>query len=224
MSEKILIVDDEKDIADLLEVYLKNENYTIHKYYSAREALAFIENEEANLAILDIMLPDINGFTLCQKIREKYTYPVIMLTAKDEETDKITGLTLGADDYITKPFDTRELLARIAVWLRASFPAPLSPTLHCGDLTLDTAARSVSVSGTPVKLTRTEYAILKLLMQNPMQAISKSAMLDRISEDTPDCTESSLKTHVSNLRKKLRDAGAGDCIESVWGIGFKMRT
>ena len=118
MSERILIVDDEKDIADLLEVYLMNENYTIYKYYSAREALAFIENEEADLAILDIMLPDIDGFTLCQKIREKYTYPVIMLTAKDEETDKITGLTLGADDYVTKPFRPLELIARVKAQLR----------------------------------------------------------------------------------------------------------
>lgn len=98
------LVDDERDIADLLEVYLQNENYDVYKYYSAKEALECIENQEIDLAILDIMLPDINGFSLCQKIREKYTYPIIMLTAKDEETDKITGLTLGADDYVTKPF------------------------------------------------------------------------------------------------------------------------
>ena len=103
MAEKVLVVDDECDIADLLEVYLQNENYDVYKFYSAREALDCIENQEIDLAILDIMLPDINGFSLCQKIREKYTYPIIMLTAKDEETDKITGLTLGADDYVTKP-------------------------------------------------------------------------------------------------------------------------
>lgn len=101
MAEKVLVVDDERDIADLLEVYLRNENYDVYKYYSAKEALECIENQEIDLAILDIMLPDINGFSLCQKIREKYTYPIIMLTAKDEETDKITGLTLGADDYVT---------------------------------------------------------------------------------------------------------------------------
>ena len=104
MPEKVLVVDDEHDIADLLEVYLQNENYIVYKFYSAREALDCIENQEVDLAILDIMLPDVNGFSICQKIREKYTYPIIMLTAKDEETDKITGLTLGADDYITKPF------------------------------------------------------------------------------------------------------------------------
>ena len=102
MPEKVLVVDDEHDIADLLEVYLQNENYIVYKFYSAREALDCIKNQEVDLAILDIMLPDVNGFSICQKIREKYTYPIIMLTAKDEETDKITGLTLGADDYITK--------------------------------------------------------------------------------------------------------------------------
>ena len=113
MAEKVLVVDDERDIADLLEVYLRNENYDVYKYYSAREALECIENQEMDLAILDIMMPDINGFSLCQKIREKYTYPIIMLTAKDEETDKITGLTLGADDYVTKPFRPLEVIARV---------------------------------------------------------------------------------------------------------------
>ena len=118
MSEKILVVDDEHDIADLLEVYLKNENYTVYKYYSAMEALECIEREELDLAILDIMLPGVDGFSICQKIRERYTYPIIMLTAKDEETDKITGLTLGADDYVTKPFRPLELVARVKAQLR----------------------------------------------------------------------------------------------------------
>ena len=118
MAEKVLVVDDERDIADLLEVYLQNENYDVYKYYSAKEALECIENQEIDLAILDIMLPDINGFSLCQKIRGKYTYPIIMLTAKDEETDKITGLTLGADDYVTKPFRPLELIARVKAQLR----------------------------------------------------------------------------------------------------------
>lgn len=118
MPEKILVVDDEQDIADLLEVYLQNENYTVYKFYSAKEALDCIEKQEIDLAILDIMLPDINGFSICQRIREKYTYPIIMLTAKDEEIDKITGLTLGADDYVTKPFRPLELIARVKAQLR----------------------------------------------------------------------------------------------------------
>ena len=118
MNEKILVVDDEHDIADLLEVYLQNENYIVYKFNSAKDALTCIEQEELDLAILDTMLPDISGFSLCQKIREKHTYPIIMLTAKDEETDKITGLTLGADDYVTKPFRPLELIARVKAQLR----------------------------------------------------------------------------------------------------------
>lgn len=118
MNEKLLVVNDEHDIADLLEVYLQNENYIVYKFNSAKDALTCIEQEELDLAILDIMLPDISGFSLCQKIREKHTYPIIMLTAKDEETDKITGLTLGADDYVTKPFRPLELIARVKAQLR----------------------------------------------------------------------------------------------------------
>ena len=118
MRCKVLVVDDEHDIADLLEVYLQNEDYIVYKFYSAVEALDCIEKEEIDLAILDIMLPDINGFSLCQKIRKEHTYPIIMLTAKDEEMDKITGLTLGADDYVTKPFRPLELIARVKAQLR----------------------------------------------------------------------------------------------------------
>lgn len=118
MNNRILIVDDEREIADLIEVYLQNENYTVFKYYSAKEALRCIDETNLDLAILDVMLPDGNGFTICRNIREKHNYPVIMLTAKDEETDKITGLTLGADDYITKPFRPLELVARVKAQLR----------------------------------------------------------------------------------------------------------
>ena len=173
MSERILIVDDEKDIADLLEVYLMNENYTIYKYYSAREALAFIENEEADLAILDIMLPDIDGFTLCQKIREKYTYPVIMLTAKDEEMDKITGLTLGADDYVTKPFRPLELIARVKAQLRRYKKyTPALPqnepakVLTYKKLVLNMQTYECELGGEAVSLTPTEFSILRILLEN----------------------------------------------------------
>ena len=133
MSEKILIIDDEQDIADLLEVYLKNENYVVYKFYCATDAMSCIESGDIDLAILDIMLPDMNGFSLCQLIRKKYTYPIIMLTAKIEETDKITGLTLGADDYVTKPYSFRELLARIrAVMRRNQAAAQASGTVDDG--------------------------------------------------------------------------------------------
>ena len=123
---------------------------------------------------------------------------------------------------MTKPFDTQELLARFAVQLRKAGPADAGATLRAGDLSLDTATLSLAVQGKPVKLTRTEYAILKLLMENPRQVLTKSVLLDRISLDTPDCTERSLKQHISNLRKKLLDAGGVDYIETIWGIGFKL--
>lgn len=173
MSEKILIVDDEHDIADLLEVYLKNENYTIYKYYSAKEALEFIKEEEVDLAILDIMLPNINGFTLCQKIREKHTYPIIMLTAKDEETDKITGLTLGADDYVTKPFRPLELIARVKAQLRrynkyTPVPTENEPVtiLAYKKLMLNTKTYECELDGESLSLTPTEFSILRILLEN----------------------------------------------------------
>lgn len=118
MSAEIMIVDDEAAIADLVDVYLKNEGYTVHKFYNATQALKFVEQKRLDLAILDVMLPDMDGFTLCQKIRERHLFPILMLTAKVEDMDKITGLTLGADDYITKPFNPLELVARVKTQLR----------------------------------------------------------------------------------------------------------
>lgn len=173
MPEKILIVDDERDIADLLEVYLKNENYIIYKYYSAKEALACIESREMDLAILDIMLPGMNGFSLCQKIREKYTYPIIMLTAKDEETDKITGLTLGADDYVTKPFRPLELIARVKAQLRRYHkytPSPVQEVpaaiLTYKKLSLNTQTYECILDGQMISLTPTEFSVLRILLEN----------------------------------------------------------
>ena len=146
---------------------------------------------------------------------------MIVLSAKADVKNKVNLLLGGAADYLTKPFDTSELLARIVVQLRKAENSSVD-VITVGDLRLDRAAHVVSVKETTVRLTRTEYAILKLLMQNPRQVIAKSVMLDRISQDTPDCTESSLKQHVSNLRRKLRDAGGREYLESVWGIGFKL--
>ena len=172
--------------------------------------------------ILDVMLPKMDGFTVLRRLRAGgVSTPVLMLTARSEVTDKVTGLDCGADYYLTKPFELPELLARIQVQLRKG-SAPLSPVLRAGDVELDTASRQVTAGGTPVHLTKTEYAILKLLLQNPGQAVAKSVILERISLDTPDCTEYSLKQHVSNLRKKLREAGGKEYIQAVWGIGFRL--
>lgn len=144
------------------------------------------------------------------------------MSAKTSVEDKVSLLLGGAADYITKPFYTKELLARITVALRIA-PASVITTLTFSDIQLNTTSCEVSVANHPVKLTRTEYALLKLLMQHPTQVMVKSLLLERISEDTPDCTESSLKMHMSNLRKKLREINGKDYIEAVWGIGFKMK-
>lgn len=217
----IAVIDDDIHIGNVLEELLQREGYAVIRAYSGTEAVLLLERQRPDLVLLDLMLPGLSGEEVLAKIEG---IPVMVVSAKVGVEDKVSLLLGGAADYITKPFDSRELLARIAVRLRESAAPRLAPVLEAGLLRLDPASHAVTAAGAPVHLTKTEYAILKLFLQNPGQAIAKSVILDRISADTPDCTESSLKTHVSNLRKKLRDAGAGDPIESVWGIGFKMRT
>lgn len=216
----ILVVDDDIHIGNLLQEALEGEGYRVSRAYSGTEAALAVERERPDLALLDLMLPGLSGEAVLPRLAG---LPVIVVSAKADIDSKIGLLLGGAADYVTKPFVLRELLARVAVRLREA-PAREGGTISFGPLRLDADARWVAVDGTEVRLTRTEYAILRLLMASPSQVITKSRLLDEIARDTPDCTESSLKTHVSNLRKKLRDAGAGDCIESVWGIGFKMRT
>ena len=178
------------------------------------------EANYADLILLDVMLPGEDGFTLLDKIR-RYQVPVIFVSARSQLADKVQALQAGADDYITKPFDTRELLARIEAQLRPA-AGRRSPDLTCGPLTLSPLLQQVSAGGQTIKLTRTETAILKLLMRNPGQVITKSEMLEQISEDTPDGMENSLKVHISHLRAKLRTIWDQEIIESVWGIGFKL--
>lgn len=231
MSCKILVVDDEHDIADLLEVYLQNENYIVYKYYSAKEALACIENEEIDLAILDIMLPDINGFSLCQKIREKYTYPVIMLTAKDEETDKITGLTLGADDYVTKPFRPLELIARVKAQLRRykkysavhSENKPVTIRTY-KKLTLNTQTYECTLNGEAITLTPTEFSILRILLERQGTVVSLEDLFHSVWKDEYYSKNSSTITvHIRHLREKLNDtAEKPQYIKTIWGVGYKM--
>ena len=215
----ILIIDDDIHIGSMLEELLTREGYRPLRAYSGTEALMVLEKTRPDLVLLDLMLPGLPGQEVLKHIQG---IPVIVLSAKVDVGNKVDLLLGGAGDYMTKPFDTRELLARITVQLRQATAAPPAPLLSCGDLHLNTETHEVTVRDMPVKLTRTEFAILKLLMQNPQQVMAKNILLDRISRDTPDCTDSSLKQHVSNLRKKLREAGGWDYIEAVWGIGFKL--
>lgn len=214
----IAVIDDDVHIGNVLTELLNREGYDVLRAYSGTEALLLLERNRPDLILLDLMLPGLSGEEVLPRIQG---IPTIVVSARADVQDKVNLLLGGAADYITKPFDTAELLARIAVQLRKT--ERLGENLTVGDLSLDPISMGISVKGTAVHLTRTEYAILKLLMANPNQVISKSVLLDRITMDTPDCTERSLKQHISNLRKKLLDASGEDCIETVWGIGFKLR-
>ena len=215
----IAVIDDDIHIGNALEELLRQEGYAVLRAYSGTEALLLLERQRPDLVLLDLMMPGLSGEEVLPRLAG---IPVIVLSAKADPDHKAELLLGGAADYVTKPFSFKELAARIALRLREA--AQKVGAFAFGPLRLDPADRSAAVNGEEVRLTRTEYAILKLLMANPAQVVTKSVLLDRIAEDTPDCTESSLKTHMSNLRRKLRDAGAGDCIESVWGIGFKMKS
>ena len=219
--KNILIIDDDLDIGNVLEEILKNEGYSVSRAYSGTEAVFVLSQSRPDLILLDLMLPGLSGEEVLPYIKG---IPVIVMSAKVDVDNKVELLLGGAVDYVTKPFHTKELLARIAVHLRIFETLDKSEILTFEEIELDVDTHIVRIKDTEIKLTRTEYAILKLLMQNPSQVVSKSQLLDRISEDTPDCTESSLKTHISNLRKKLREVSGKEYVEAVWGIGFKMKT
>lgn len=216
----ILIVDDDVYIGNMLDEVLKKEGYDVIRAYSGTEALYVLSSRRPDLILLDLMLPGLSGEDLLKKIEN---IPVIVVSAKSDINDKVELLMSGAADYITKPFEIRELLARITVQLRNAASGINSDMLRFDNIIVDTSSHSVSIEGKQIKLTKTEYAILRQLMLNPGQVLSKSKLLDLISLETPDCMESSLKVHISNLRGKLRDADGRDHIEAVWGIGFKMR-
>ena len=230
MSDKILIVDDEVEIADLIETYLKNEDYAVYKFYSAKDALACINETELDLAILDVMLPDVDGFTICRKIREKYTYPVIMLTAKDAETDKITGLTLGADDYITKPFQPLEMVARVKSQLRRykKYNHPQTEKtdhiLYCSDLIVDTKKHECLQNNKPVSLTPTEFSILQILLENKSNVLSGEELFRRIWKDEYYMkSNNTITVHIRRLREKLNDTLENPkYIKTIWGVGYKI--
>lgn len=231
MSNKILVVDDEHDIADLIELYLQNENYTVFKFYSASEALACIESSEPDLAILDIMMPEVNGFALCRKLREKYTFPVIMLTAKDEETDKITGLTLGADDYVTKPFRPLELIARVKAQLRryqkynsTKEKTEISTVLSYSGLEINIETYECLLNEKPVPLTPTEFSILRILLENKGIVVSSEKLFHEIWQDEYyNKGNNTITVHIRHLREKIGDTtDEAKYIKTIWGVGYKI--
>lgn len=233
MPEQILIVDDEAEIADLIELYLKNENYAVHKFYTAREALACVETEQLDLAILDIMLPDMSGFDLCRRIREKHTYPVIMLTAKDGEMDKITGLTLGADDYITKPFRPLEMVARVKAQLRrykkynpAHAAEEADEIMEHAGLVLNTKTHECLLDEKPLALTPTEFSLLRILLENKGNVVSAEELFHQIWKDEYYTkNNNTITVHIRHLREKLHDTLEHPrFIKTIWGVGYKIET
>ena len=233
MPEQILIVDDEAEIADLIELYLKNENYAVHKFYTAREALACAETEQLDLAILDIMLPDMSGFDLCRRIREKHTYPVIMLTAKDGEMDKITGLTLGADDYITKPFRPLEMVARVKAQLRrykkynpAHGAEEEGEIMEHAGLVLNAKTHECLLDEQPLTLTPTEFSLLRILLEHKGNVVSAEELFHQIWKDEYYTkNNNTITVHIRHLREKLRDSVEHPrFIKTIWGVGYKIET
>lgn len=225
----ILIVDDEKEIADLVEVILKNEGYEVLKFYDSRLAAMEIEkNKEIDLAILDVMMPGIDGFSLCAKIREKYTYPIIMLTARVEDVDKITGLTIGADDYVTKPFNPLELLARAKAQLRRykkySVAGPVAvEVFESKGLYINRQEHTVTLFEEPVILTPTEFEILWLLCENAGSVVSSEKIFETVWKEDYLDSNNTVMVHIRRIRDKLKEPARNPrIIKTVWGVGYKV--
>ena len=235
----LLIVEDNVDVHNLIKEILKNEHFNVIDSYSGTEALMVLEKEKVDLILLDLMLPGLDGEGIIKKIKD---IPIIVISAKISTEDKVNALLEGANDYITKPFEPSELVARIRVQLRLEENKNSNirntnnenkdeievknQKLKFKELILDNDNHILYIKDIkcqPIYLTKTEYAILKQLLLNPKQVIAKSKLLDLISNDTLDCDENSLKVHISNIRKKIRSVTPNEYIESVWGIGFKLK-
>lgn len=229
MGSKILIVDDEKEIADVIELYLHNENYEVIKCYLGQEALDAVEKDVPDLAILDVMLPDVDGFTVLKQIREKYTFPVLMLTAKDEYMDKITGLTLGADDYMAKPFNPLELIARVKAQLRRSTKyneGAKSPEdiIDFGGLLMNRSTHECIYNEKELTLTPIEFDILWILCENRGQVISSEQLFEQVwKEKYYKNSNNTVMVHIRHLREKMSGpTGKSDFIKTVWGVGYRI--
>ncbi|KMJ57450.1 transcriptional regulator [Bacillus sp. LL01] len=217
---QVLVVDDEADMREMLGMYLHKENYQVLHAENGEEALEILYDHEVDLIILDVMMPAMDGFTACKKIRERYMMPILMLTAKSDEWDKVKGLKLGADDYVMKPFSPKELLARVEALLRRSNQAFFDVVSH-SEITVQKSARQVLVGGDRVNLARREYDLLLFLMEHEGKVFSREQLHDVIwGLDTEKGSYRTVDTHVKTLRFKLKDAGSK--IKTVWGIGYKF--
>ncbi len=222
----ILICDDEQDIVNALKIYLNDENYTLYEAYNGREAMEIVAREEIHLVLMDIMMPEMDGIEAMVKIREKTNVPIILLTAKSEDSDKILGLTVGADDYITKPFNPVEVSARVKSQLRRYMQLGAGnirkDVLKCGGIELDDKEKKVLSDGEEVSLTPTEYDILKLLMENQGQVFSPREIYQRIWNDLPYGSENTVAVHIRHLREKLEiNPAEPRYLKVVWGQGYK---
>lgn len=226
----ILVVEDEKEICDAIEIYLKNQGYNVFKACNGIEGIEVIEKENIHLAIVDIMMPKMDGITMVMKLREHYEFPVIMLSAKSEEMDKIMGLNIGADDYVTKPFNPMELLARVNSQLRrykkylnvVKGKNEKSNIYEVGGIELNTDTKEVTVDGDGVKLTPKEFNILELLMKNPGRVFSAEEIYERVWNETAISTET-IMVHVRNIREKIEiNPKEPKYLKVVWGVGYKI--
>ena len=217
----ILIVEDNIDIHNYIKEVLEKERYKVLDSYSGTEALMVLEKEKVDLILLDLMLPGLNGEEIIKKVKD---IPIIVLSAKISPEDKVNALLSGANDYLTKPFSAEELLARIQVQFRMDKDRTnhKNEKLAYKQMVINQEDHTVCIGESPIYLTKTEYAIMKQLLLNPKQVVTKSKLLECISQDTLDCDENSLKVHISNIRKKIRQVTEEEYIESVWGIGFKL--
>ena len=224
---KVLVVDDEKEIADLVELYLKNDGFEVYKFYTGNEALQCVDVQDIDLAILDIMLPDISGLEICQTIRENYNFPIIMLTAKETEIDKITGLTIGADDYVTKPFRPLELMARVKAQLRrykTMTPKEEKNMVTIGALTIDQDNHQCILNNQTLSLTPTEFSILWLLCKHKGKVVTVDQIFQELwGEKYYTISSSSIMVHIRHLREKMDDSAENPkYIQTVWGVGYKI--
>lgn len=233
MEGNILIADDEQAIADLVEVYLKNENYQVYKCYNGKDALRCVNEQPVDLAILDVMMPDLDGFSLCRAIREEHYFPIIMLTAKVEDMDKITGLTLGADDYITKPFNPLELIARVKTQLRrykkyngASNPQDREESeseFDFGGLLINRDTHKCTLYGKLLTLTPIEFSILWVLCKNRGRVVSSEELFEEVWGERYLDSNNTVMTHVARLREKMSEPSRKPkFIKTVWGVGYTI--